>query len=67
MTQPERDYVAYSMSKAAVGSPATVKARLGALAAEFGADELVLLTITFDFADRIRSYELVAREFGLVE
>ncbi|TAK79195.1 MAG: LLM class flavin-dependent oxidoreductase [Dehalococcoidia bacterium] len=65
LTQPERDYVAYSMSRAAVGSPATVKARLEALAEEFRAEELVLLTITYDFADRIRSYELVAREFGL--
>lgn len=67
LTQPERDYVAYSMSKSAVGSPATVKARLEALVDEFGADEAVILTITYDFADRVRSYELIAREFGLVE
>ena len=67
MTQPERDYVAFSMSKAAVGSPSTVRARLESLADEFGAEEIVLLTITFDFADRVRSYELVAREFGLFE
>ena len=38
---------------------------LGALAAELDVDELVLLTITYDFADRLRSYELVAEAFGL--
>ncbi|TAJ20421.1 MAG: LLM class flavin-dependent oxidoreductase [Dehalococcoidia bacterium] len=67
LTDPEKDYVKFSMSKAAVGSPSTVKARLESLADEFGAEEIVLLTITFDFVDRIRSYELIAREFGLVE
>ena len=29
------------------------------------ADELIVLTITHDFAARLRSYELVAEAFGL--
>ncbi len=61
----ELDYIHYSRERAAIGDAETVKTRLGALAAELDVDELVLLTITYDFADRLRSYELVAEAFGL--
>jgi luciferase family oxidoreductase group 1 len=42
------------------GSPDTVMAELERVAAEYGADEVVLVTITHDHAARRRSYELVA-------
>ncbi|MDA0351103.1 MAG: LLM class flavin-dependent oxidoreductase [Chloroflexi bacterium] len=61
----ELDYIVYSRSRAAIGDPAMVKARLEALATELDVDELVLLTITYDFAHRVRSYELIAEAFGL--
>jgi len=48
-----------------VGSPATVRAGLEEVAELYGAEELVLVTITYDHAARVRSYELVAHEFGL--
>ena len=48
-----------------VGPPGTVRTRLEQIAAEYGADELVVLTMTHDHAARRRSYELVARELGL--
>jgi luciferase family oxidoreductase group 1 len=51
--------------RAIVGSPATVRAGLEQVAAEYGADELVLLTITHEHAARRRSYELIAQELGL--
>lgn len=51
--------------KAFVGSPATVGARLRALAADLQLDELVVNTWAHDPAARRRSYELLAREFGL--
>ncbi|PTA68538.1 MsnO8 family LLM class oxidoreductase [Deinococcus arcticus] len=44
-----------------VGDPGTVRAALSALARRYGADELVLLTITHCPAARRRSYELVAQ------
>jgi alkanesulfonate monooxygenase SsuD/methylene tetrahydromethanopterin reductase-like flavin-dependent oxidoreductase (luciferase family) len=47
-----------------VGSPTTVADQLEALAAATGADELMLTTITHDHTDRIRSYELIAREWA---
>jgi luciferase family oxidoreductase group 1 len=52
--------------RAVIGSPATVRAGLEQVAAEYGADELMLLTTTFDHEARRRSYELIAEEFGLM-
>ena len=43
-----------------VGSPATVRAGIEALAAEYQADEVMIVTITYDHAARKRSYELIA-------
>jgi luciferase family oxidoreductase group 1 len=48
-----------------VGSPATVKPRIEATAAEYGADEVMIVTITHDHGARRRSYELLADAFGL--
>ena len=50
---------------AVVGSPATVRAGLEEVAGEYGADELMLLTTTYDHDARRRSYELIAEEFNL--
>jgi len=49
-----------------VGAPETVRAGLEAVAAEYGADELIVLTITHDHAARRRSYELVAQAVGTI-
>jgi alkanesulfonate monooxygenase SsuD/methylene tetrahydromethanopterin reductase-like flavin-dependent oxidoreductase (luciferase family) len=48
-----------------VGTPASVRAGLEAVAAEYAADEVMVVTITYDHAARRRSYELIAEEFGL--
>jgi luciferase family oxidoreductase group 1 len=48
-----------------VGSPETVRAGLERIAADYGADELILVTITYDHGARRRSYELVAEAMGL--
>jgi luciferase family oxidoreductase group 1 len=48
-----------------VGSPLTVRKGLEAVAAEYEADEVMVVTITHDHGARCRSYELIAREFGL--
>ena len=47
------------------GTPARVKAGLETMAAAYGAEEVVVLTITHDFPSRRRSYELIAGAFGL--
>jgi alkanesulfonate monooxygenase SsuD/methylene tetrahydromethanopterin reductase-like flavin-dependent oxidoreductase (luciferase family) len=51
--------------RAVIGSPEAVRAGLEEVAAEYGAEEVLVLTITFDHAARRRSYELIAEAFGL--
>ena len=48
-----------------VGSPQVVKEGLDSVATEYGADELMVVTITYDHEARRRSYELVAEAFAL--
>ena len=43
-----------------MGSPATVRDGLEEVAREYGTDELMLLTITYEHEARRRSYELIA-------
>jgi alkanesulfonate monooxygenase SsuD/methylene tetrahydromethanopterin reductase-like flavin-dependent oxidoreductase (luciferase family) len=47
------------------GSPARLRAGLEELAAAYGADEVIVVTITHDHDMRTRSYELIAGELGL--
>ena len=51
--------------RAVIGSPETVRAGIEQVAAEYGAEEVLVLTITYDHAARRRSYELIAEAFGL--
>lgn len=48
-----------------VGDPESVRADLERVAGEYGADELMVVTITHDHAARRRSYELLASAFHL--
>jgi luciferase family oxidoreductase group 1 len=48
-----------------VGTPDRVKARIEAIVAETGADEVMIATHAYDPAARRRSFELVAQAFGL--
>ena len=47
------------------GDPATVRTGLEEVARAYGADEVIVVTITHDPAARRRSYELIAEAFGL--
>jgi luciferase family oxidoreductase group 1 len=47
------------------GAPATVRAGIEEAAAEYGADEVMVVTITHSPEARRRSYELIADAFGL--
>ena len=57
--------IAVNQRRQIVGSPEQVKGQLEALAAAYGVDELVVVSICYDFAARLRSYELLAEVFGL--
>jgi luciferase family oxidoreductase group 1 len=47
-----------------VGAPETVRAGIEQVAADYGAEEVIVVTITFDHAARRRSYELIAEAFA---
>jgi hypothetical protein len=47
------------------GSTSSLRPQLQALAAGYGVDELMILTVTHDDAARRRSYELLADAFAL--
>lgn len=61
----ERAYIASQRARLVLGDPDGVRTQLLALQEQYAADELMLLTITGDYASRLRSYELVARACGL--
>jgi luciferase family oxidoreductase group 1 len=48
-----------------LGSPEKVRAGLEEAAADYGAEEVIVVGITYDHAARLRSYELIAEAFGL--
>jgi luciferase family oxidoreductase group 1 len=51
--------------RAVLGSPPAVREKLERLATEYGAEEVIVVTITFDHQARRRSYELLAEAFEL--
>src|SRR5438309_2192191 len=57
----------HARGRTVAGAPEQVRARLEALAADYEADELVIVTITHDPKARRRSYELLAQVFELEE
>ncbi|WP_172892568.1 LLM class flavin-dependent oxidoreductase [Micromonospora coxensis] len=61
-TEFEREFVRQRREGQAMGSPETVGRQLGELLARTGADELMLTTMVYDVADRVRSFELVAEK-----
>ncbi|MGY1771750.1 LLM class flavin-dependent oxidoreductase [Blastococcus sp. SYSU D00813] len=65
LVDPERAAAEAMPSNAVVGSPATVVEDLRRLAADTGADELMLSASTHGVAERVRSLELVAGAWGL--
>jgi luciferase family oxidoreductase group 1 len=63
--QPDGNQFFARRRRAIVGAPAAVRADIEEVAAEYGADEVMVVTITYDHEARRRSYELLAAEFGL--
>lgn len=55
----ERDAVEEKLSAAIVGSDATVKAGLEKLVDDTGADEVIVVTDTYEHEDRLQSYQRV--------
>lgn len=64
-TPEERAFVESYARVTVVGEPETVAEQLGQIAEACGTTDLAIVTICFDFAARIRSYELVAEACGI--
>jgi luciferase family oxidoreductase group 1 len=60
----EERYVKEQRPRAVIGGPDKCRRELEALAARYGADEVMILTITGDYASRLQSYERLARAFS---
>ena len=65
LAQEERLGRAMARRRSILGTPDTVRAGLEQVAADYGAEEVIVVTITHDHAARRRSYELIAEAFGL--
>jgi alkanesulfonate monooxygenase SsuD/methylene tetrahydromethanopterin reductase-like flavin-dependent oxidoreductase (luciferase family) len=63
-TADDDELVADRVDTQFAGSPATVAKQLHVLAEATGADELLTTTITYRHSDRVRSLELLAKEWG---
>jgi luciferase family oxidoreductase group 1 len=63
-TDEDRTLVSDRLDTQFAGSPATVAKHLRVLQDATSADELLVTTITHSHADRVRSFELLAREWG---
>jgi alkanesulfonate monooxygenase SsuD/methylene tetrahydromethanopterin reductase-like flavin-dependent oxidoreductase (luciferase family) len=64
-TDADRALVEDRVSTQFAGSAATVAKHLRVLQDATGADELLVTTITYEHADRVRSFERLAGEWGL--
>ncbi|GAA4382881.1 LLM class flavin-dependent oxidoreductase [Hymenobacter koreensis] len=64
-TTDELTQLQHNRLRYVAGTPEQVRKQLEKLAASYGVDEVVATTITADFADRLRSFELLAEVFAL--
>jgi luciferase family oxidoreductase group 1 len=62
-TREERQYVMGQRARAVIGGPQRCRREIEALAERYGADEMMVLTITGDYASRLRSYERLIGAF----
>jgi luciferase family oxidoreductase group 1 len=61
---PEKRQASRMLARSLVGTAATIRAGLEALAAETGADEIIVASAIHDHAARLRSYAILAEAHG---
>jgi luciferase family oxidoreductase group 1 len=64
-TDADRRRIAHHRRRVVLGTPDRVRDRLLELHELYGADELMIITITGDYGSRMKSYELLAQACGL--
>lgn len=63
MSEQERLEFDSTLGDMVVGSPETCRTRIRQIAEAFGCEEIGVVTVTYAFDDRLRSYELLAQAF----
>lgn len=61
----DMQFIEQQRTKSIEGDPSTVKTKIESLAEQYETDDVIVLTITHDYAERQRSYELLAQTFDL--
>lgn len=64
-TAEDQLHLAHNRGRVVSGTPEQVHAQLTKIAEDYAVDEVAAVTITADFEDRLRSYELLAEAFEL--
>jgi luciferase family oxidoreductase group 1 len=62
-TPPQKQYVMGQRARAVIGGPQRCRREIEAMAQRYGADEVMVLTITGDYASRAASYERLIGAF----
>jgi luciferase family oxidoreductase group 1 len=61
----EKARMQWHRARSVIGTPDKVVSRLKEIEQQFAADELMVITVTGDYASRLRSYELLADAWAL--
>lgn len=64
-TADELERIKHNRRRVVTGTPAEIKQKLIALTDEYDVDELIAVTITERFEDRLESYRLLAEQFNI--
>jgi luciferase family oxidoreductase group 1 len=64
-SQGELDRIQYNRKRVVTGNPEQLKKRLTKLAVDYDVDEIIAVTITENFDDRLESYRLLASAFEI--
>ncbi|MFC2947198.1 LLM class flavin-dependent oxidoreductase [Virgibacillus sediminis] len=66
-TDDEKKKAQEMMNNTIIGDSSFVKDQLKDLGEQYGVEECMIITITHSYEARLRSYELLAKEFGLTQ
>ncbi len=61
----EQERIKYNRQRVIIGTPGELKLKLKWLAEDYKVDEIIAVTITERFEDRLTSYKLLAEQFEL--
>lgn len=61
----DEEFIEAQRAKSIEGDPTKVKTKIESLAEEYETDDVIILSITHDYSERERSYDLLSKEFGL--